>query len=147
MAEFFFESYQNAASLQHVRSVENCFLVIVMLECDDQRRPAANLRPQQSVRNATFISYILGGSQSEYVDQHDLPPDPQPGPHDVGDDVGEGLHHLSVLDWQAVDENVVPPVPSHLLHLRVHLEHLGRYYIQINFLISIKHKIIFLFMI
>ena len=81
-----------------------------------------------------------------------------------GDDVRQGLHALAyqhddhagmmitimattvisammmmqtLLNWEPVDEDVVPPVPGHLLHLGVHLKHL-----QISITISITNIII-----
>ena len=52
--------------------------------------------------NYFICKNLLGGSKSEDVDQHDLPPDPQPGPHNVRDDVSQGLHALSLLNWEKI---------------------------------------------
>ena len=118
-----------------------------MLEGDDQWRPASHLRPDTTNELTGYSLALdsLGRGESEDVDQHDLPPDPQSGPDNVSDDVGQRLHHLPVLgkiiarvlislrveltylDRQTVDQDVVSPVSRHLLHLSIHLEHLPGY--------------------
>ena len=47
------------------------------------------------------------------------------------------MRRQTLLNWEPVDEDVVPPVPGHLLHLGVHLKHL-----QISITISITNIII-----
>ena len=91
--------YQYPTSLQHVGSVQYRLLVVVMLEGDDQWGPATHLRPDTTDELTGYSLALdsLGRGESEDVDQHDLPPDPQSGPDYVSDNVGQRLHHLAVL--------------------------------------------------
>ena len=79
-----------------------------MLEGDDQWGPAAHLGPEDkntlcSPGQPCSAVDSLGGSQSEDVDQHDLPPEAQSGADNVSDNVGQRLHDLAVLG------NIVTP--------------------------------------
>ena len=98
-----------------------------MLEGDDQWRPATHLRPdttntsdlsQQTLPCCSALQSVdsLGRGESEDVDQHDLPPDPQSGPHNVSDNVGQRLHDLAVL---------VKIITSVLIRVRVRVDQPG----------------------
>ena len=62
--------------------------------------PTSDLTQQTPLPCCSALQSVdsLGRGESEDVDQHDLPPDPQSGADNVSDDVGQRLHHLAVLE-------------------------------------------------